>query len=142
MVLENPLIVSVFVAGLIAQLIKVIRKSILNKTLSLEAFINMGGMPSCHSAFVSALAIATGISEGFNSTIFIIVLVFALVIMYDAAGIRRSAGNQGKLLNRLTKLHKLKSNKLKEELGHSPLEVIVGALIGVVSAVYFSIYII
>jgi len=141
MALENPILVSVIFAGVLAQLMKVITRSFKKGTLTFESLFDMGGMPSGHSAFVSSLAIATGISEGFNSTIFVVVLVFALVIMYDATGIRRSAGIHGKVLNSLIKVHKMKSTRLKEELGHSPFEVIVGSILGVLCAIYIGVFI-
>lgn len=102
--------------------------------------IGSGGMPSSHSAFVMALTVATGFTEGFGSGEFAICACLALVVMYDATGVRRSAGEHAKILNKLIDdwgkgNFKDTDKKLKELLGHSPLEVFAGAVLGVVIAV-------
>ena len=101
--------------------------------------VGTGGMPSAHSASVTALTVAVGLSAGWNSTLFGAVAFFSLVIMYDATGIRRAAGTQAQILNRmldeLQDYHKLEPVRLKELLGHTPLEVFVGAAYGALLAV-------
>lgn len=96
--------------------------------------VGTGGMPSSHSASVTALTVAVGISSGWTSPLFGAVAFFSLVIMYDATGIRRAAGKQAQILNRmldeLKDYHKLEPIRLKELLGHTPLEVILGAAYG------------
>jgi len=100
--------------------------------------VGTGGMPSSHSASVSALTVAVGIEVGWGSTLFGVVAFFSLVIMYDATGIRRSAGKQAQILNRmlveLKDYHKLEPVRLKELLGHTPLEVFAGAAYGALLA--------
>jgi acid phosphatase family membrane protein YuiD len=95
-------------------------------------------MPSSHSAAVSALSTAVGLREGFTSILFGVTLYFSLVIMYDAAGLRRAAGRQAAILNRLIEEHFAHADadrqRLMELLGHTPFEVAVGAILGVASA--------
>jgi len=95
-----------------------------------------GGMPSSHSAVVVGLATLIGKYEGINTPIFAIALIFSFVVMYDAAGVRRAAGKQAKLLNQLVETPGLSgiqvSEKLVEVLGHTPIQVVVGAAIGVI----------
>jgi len=96
-------------------------------------------MPSSHAASVSALSAMVGLENGFRSLLFGVTLYFSLVVMYDAAGLRRAAGQQAAILNRLIDEHfrhpERQTQKLFELLGHTPLEVLVGALLGVTSAV-------
>ena len=96
-------------------------------------------MPSSHSAVVASLATLIGKYEGVNSPIFAVSLIFAFVVMYDAAGVRRAAGKQATLLNKIIETPGLTgievSEKLLEALGHTPIQVLVGALIGVVAGV-------
>ena len=98
-------------------------------------------MPSAHAASVSALTTAVGLQEGFRSTLFGVTLFFSLIVMYDAAGLRRAAGRQAVVLNRLIDEHfkhpEEDAQKLMELLGHTPLEVLVGSLIGILSAVFW-----
>lgn len=95
-------------------------------------------MPSSHSASVSALSTSVGIQQGFNSVLFGATLYFSLVVMYDAAGLRRAAGRQAVILNRLIDEHfrhpERDTHRLMELLGHTPLEVLVGAVVGVLAA--------
>jgi hypothetical protein len=102
-------------------------------------FVETGGMPSAHSAAVSALTTMVGFDQGFRSTLFGVCLYFSLIVMYDAAGLRRAAGKQAAILNRLIDEHfehaGAETGRLIELLGHTPLEVLVGALLGLFSAV-------
>lgn len=95
-------------------------------------------MPSSHAASVTALSTAVGIEQGFNSTLFGATLYFSMIVMYDAAGLRRAAGRHAAILNRLVNEHfkhaEAETHRLMELLGHTPLEVLVGALIGIASA--------
>lgn len=120
------------------QLFKVIYDLVTTKQFNFKRILGAGGMPSSHSAVVCALAVLVGKSEGFSSPMFGIAVVFALVVMYDAAGIRRAAGKQAKLLNKIVNTPGLKmvevQEKLVEVLGHTPTQVFVGALIGIVVA--------
>lgn len=117
------------------QLFKVFYDLVTTKKFNFKRIMGAGGMPSSHSAVVTSLATMIGKSEGINSPIFAVSLIFAFVVMYDAAGIRRAAGKQAKLLNKIVETPGLSgvevSEKLVEVLGHTPVQVIVGALIGV-----------
>jgi len=105
---------------------------------NLRRFVETGGMPSSHAASVAALSTSVGLQNGFRSLLFGVTLYFSLVVMYDAAGLRRAAGRQAAILNRLIDEHfrfpERETQKLMELLGHTPLEVLVGALLGVGSA--------
>jgi hypothetical protein len=105
---------------------------------NLRRFVETGGMPSSHAASVAALSTSVGIQQGFRSVLFGVTLYFSLVIMYDAAGLRRAAGRQAMILNRLIENHfkhaEEGTHRLMELLGHTPLEVFVGAVLGVISA--------
>ena len=106
------------------------------KKLNFKRIIGAGGMPSSHSAIVTTVTTMIGRFEGIKSPIFAVSLVFSLIVMYDASGVRRAAGKQAKLLNKIVETPGLTglqvSEKLVEVLGHTPIEVIVGAIIGVV----------
>ena len=124
-----------------AQIIKTIIDVIISKELNLERLVGAGGMPSCHSATVCALATSSGLIYGLGSFAFAISCVFAVVVMYDARGVRRETGNQAVLLNRMMDYIKatepvqwkiqFNQEKLKELVGHTPLQVVVGALLGI-----------
>lgn len=98
-------------------------------------------MPSSHSSFVTSLSTLVGIERGFQSTDFAIVCVFSLIIMYDATGVRRSVGKQAAILNQIIDdvQHRkpIKHEKLKELVGHTPKEVLFGAILGILVALYF-----
>src|SRR5262249_59366111 len=123
----------------LAQALKMILFSILERQISWRRLIDTGGLPSSHSAFVSGLAAGVGIKEGLQSTVFAIALVFALIVMYDALSLRREAGKHADILNELLLLSTIREafkerEALKELLGHTPLEVLAGALLGVGTA--------
>ena len=118
------------------QLFKVIWDLVVTHKFNFKRILGAGGMPSSHSAVVTSLATMIGKSQGLTSPIFALSVVFACVVMYDAAGVRRAAGKQAKLLNKLIETPGLTNlqvqEKLVEVLGHTPVQVLVGALIGVV----------
>lgn len=133
-------------AAFIAQLIKFIIFTIKTRKVNFKIFTTTGGMPSSHSAGVMGLSTAVGIIKGFDSIAFAIALGYALITMYDAAGVRRAAGKTAACLNRMMDdfyKHDVQAigGKLKELLGHTPFEVIMGALFGIVFAYYFHFYI-
>jgi acid phosphatase family membrane protein YuiD len=105
---------------------------------NLRRFVETGGMPSSHAASVAALSTAVGMEEGFRSTLFGATLFFSLIVMYDAAGLRRAAGRQAVVLNRLIDEHfrhpEKDAQRLMELLGHTPLEVLVGGMLGCAGA--------
>jgi uncharacterized protein len=113
----------------------------LRKTGEMEFrfFVSTGGMPSAHAAAVSALATSVGLSVGFGHPIFAVAAVFATIVMFDAQGVRRAAGQQAKILNQivqeLLKEHHLSAQKLHELLGHTRLEVLVGMGVGIATSV-------
>ncbi len=125
----------------IAQLIKVFIELFKTRKVNASLFISSGGMPSSHSSFVTAMSMAIGIQDGFNSSIFAVSAIISMVVMYDAAGVRRAAGRHAAVINTIIenientgiKLDK----KLKELLGHSPVEVAAGAILGILVAVIF-----
>jgi len=117
------------------QTFKVIYELATTKKFNFKRIVGAGGMPSSHSAVVTTLAAMIGKSQGFDTPIFALSVIFALVVMYDAAGVRRAAGKQAHLLNKMIETPGLSSvqvqEKLVEVLGHTPLQVIVGAAIGI-----------
>lgn len=130
---NSPLALALM-AMLTAQGFKFFRTLIRRNRPDFTRLIGTGGMPSAHSASVTALAVGVGLSEGWGSSVFGLATFFAVIVMYDATGIRRSAGMQARILNRLVEElrehHKLDLERLAELLGHTPLEVLVGALYG------------
>ena len=132
----NPVLVAATLAWAIAQTLKFLIYSVRDRRVSLHYLTTMGGMPSTHSATVAGLATAVGIREGLRSTSFAIAFLFAIVVMYDAAGVRRAAMAQAKILNQiideLFQGHPISETRLRELLGHTPFEVLMGALLGVV----------
>ena len=118
------------------QSFKVMYDLAVTKKFNFKRIMGAGGMPSSHSAVVVGLATLIGKYEGINTPIFAIALIFSFVVMYDAAGVRRAAGKQAKLLNQLVETPGLSgiqvSEKLVEVLGHTPIQVVVGAAIGVI----------
>jgi hypothetical protein len=123
-------------AWAIAQAAKVFLVSVRQRRLNLRVLAETGGMPSSHSAIVSGLATAVGRVNGVGSAAFAVALIFAFVVMYDAAGVRRAAGRQAAVLNRvvedLVHMRGIQEDRLRELLGHTPFEVVVGAVLGVV----------
>ena len=107
------------------------------KRWNFRRFVATGGMPSSHATSVAALSTTVGLNEGFRSTMFGVTLFFSLIVMYDAAGLRRAAGHHARVLNRLIDEHfrdQAETQRLMELLGHTPLEVLIGALLGVATA--------
>ena len=140
-VFQNTIFVSAALGWLIAQVLKTLIYLIINKRFVAERMVGGGGMPSSHSATVCALATAAGMKYGGGSFEFAISAMFAMVVMYDAMGVRRETGIQAKVLNEmmdlLTNMGKEMSaeDRLKELVGHTPLQVLMGALLGVLIAV-------
>ena len=135
--ITNKILVIPICAWAISQLLKVIVVLIQKKQLDLRYLVISGGMPSAHSAFVSALATAVALIEGLGSAAFGISAILALVVMYDAAGVRQSVGKQSVVLNRIIRELRLRRSvielerDLREFIGHTSFQVIVGGLLGV-----------
>lgn len=129
-------------AWVIAQTIKVVLGAIREKRFNFRWFIGTGGMPSSHAAGATALAVTSGFHLGFGSPIFALALVFAAVTMFDAQGVRRSTGKQAEILNKVMDdiywRGKIDENRLKELIGHTPIQVFAGAVIGFLIALIFN----
>lgn len=124
-------------SGFLVQAVKFLADAIRHRRPNFRVLVRTGGMPSSHSSGVCALTTCVGLNEGFSSALFSVTLYFSLIVMYDAAGLRRAAGRQAALLNRIvdeTLTHHRKSpdDRLMEFLGHTPFEVFVGAIVGIV----------
>lgn len=132
---QVPILSVSLVTWLIAQVLKTALWAITKKRLNLRRLVESGGMPSSHSALVMALTTSVGINEGIRSSTFAVSLVMSLIVMYDAAGVRQAAGKQARILNRIVtdiyENRELHPERLKELLGHTPVEVLVGALLGI-----------
>ena len=147
--LANQILLVSMLAWLLAQGSKILLAFILGRRLSVWMIMESGGFPSSHSALVSAMTIKVGQVAGWDAPLFAVSLIFAFIVMYDAAGVRRAAGEHAYLINemidRLDLTHLLKSSKkaedekkkLKELIGHTPFEVFGGAVIGVLMAILF-----
>ena len=134
MIWRNRVFLAAVIAWAAAQTIKVVLDLIKNRKFSAERLVGAGGMPSSHTAFVIALVTAVARYAGVESVAFAISAAFALVTMYDATGIRRAAGEQAKILNYMMDNWKqppeMFEKDLKELLGHTPVEVLVGGVLG------------
>ncbi len=135
-IVEYKYIVVPFCVWFFIQLFKLITEIIKTKKFNFKKIMQAGGMPSSHTAVVVSLTTMVGKSEGITSPIFGVALIFAFIVMYDAAGVRRAAGKQAELLNKIVNTPGLTgvqvSEKLVEVLGHTPVQVFVGALIGII----------
>ncbi|MBE7039180.1 MAG: divergent PAP2 family protein [Ruminococcaceae bacterium] len=139
--LENKILLTAILGWFIAQTMKVILVLIQNKRLDWSRFVGSGGMPSSHSSFVISLTSAVGYTEGVSSALFAVCAVLSFVVMYDASGVRRATGIQAKVINKLVDSYEesedveISNEKLKELIGHSPLEVLAGAIVGLLTAI-------
>ena len=135
-IFKNKYIVVPLLLWFLIQVFKVIYDLITTKKFNFKRIMGAGGMPSSHSAVVTSLATMVGKNYGTDSAIFAIAVIFAFIVMYDAAGVRRAAGKQAQLLNKIVETPGLTgvqvTEKLVEVLGHTPTQVIVGATIGVI----------
>lgn len=138
---HNRIFLSAVLGWLVAQVLKTIIHMIVNKQFVAERMVGGGGMPSSHSATVCALATAAGMKYGGGSFEFAISIMLAIIVMYDAMGVRRETGIQGRVLNEMLEVFMNMGKeisaeaKLKELVGHTPLQVLMGAILGVVIAV-------
>ncbi|MCL2545278.1 MAG: divergent PAP2 family protein [Clostridia bacterium] len=138
--LQNHVLWVGFWSWFAAQGIKVLLHSLLNRKLDFSRLFGLGGMPSSHAAFLCAVTMAIGFREGFSSALFALSACITMVVMIDAAGVRRAAGKQAAALNRIIDemIHAgkgLDEEKLKELIGHTPVQVFAGALLGVLVGV-------
>lgn len=133
---QNQVLLVSLIACLLAQGLKVAIELLRNGKVNLRFLFTTGGMPSAHSALVGALATGVGLTAGWSSPDFAIASLFAIIVMYDAAGVRQAAGKQARILNQiLDELfhdgHTLNEERLKELLGHTPFQVLVGLALGI-----------
>ena len=139
---HNKIFMTAVVSWFVAQVIKTIIHFILSKEFVMERLVGSGGMPSSHSATVSSLATATYMEFGASSFEFAIAVILAIVVMHDARGVRLETGIQAKLLNDIIKIFEdmgrkeiSTHDKLKEFVGHTPLQVLIGAILGILVAI-------
>ncbi len=145
-IIGNPkldILFTTFIAWFIAQSLKVILGIFREKRFDFRWFVGTGGMPSSHAAAVSALTTAVGLHTGFSSPSFYIALVFTIVVLFDAQGVRRASGEQAEILNKILDdiywKKRIQEERLRELIGHTPIEVFAGALLGVLAALIFSV---
>lgn len=136
-IFDNTILISAVTAWLIAQVLKVIINFTIHRTFDIGFLISSGGFPSSHSATVSALALGVGKYYGWDSPIFAVAAIFGMIVMYDAAGVRRAAGKQAEVINQLVaglyhQMSNLSQERLKELIGHTPFEVFAGAIVGII----------
>ena len=142
--LHNDILLAGILSWFVAQVIKTILYAVINKELDMTRLMGDGGMPSAHSATVTAVAAMTGLLCGFGSPLFALACILAIIVMHDAMGVRLETGKQAKLLNEMVTLlealgqPKLSmEKKLKEFVGHTPSQVMAGMLLGIVGAGLF-----
>jgi Uncharacterized protein conserved in bacteria len=143
-ILSNKILIAGALGWASAQVLKTIVHIIVNKKLALERLIGDGGMPSAHSATVTAVAVTTGLECGFDSPFFAIAAILAIIVMHDAKGVRWEAGKQAQVLNELIEVFQKLGDtslsaevKLKEFVGHTPIQVFAGFLWGLIVALVF-----
>jgi len=137
-IFKNQIIIIALITYILNQILKLFVFFFTEKKWDVRRFIGAGGMPSTHSALSMCVAVTIGLSEGWNSPLFALAIVMAFIIMADAAGVRRETGEQAKVLNKIIleffEERKIRDKHLKELIGHTPFEVIVGAMIGIMMA--------
>jgi hypothetical protein len=137
-IFKNKIFITTLTSWLIAQTIKVIIGIFSQRKFDFRWFVGTGGMPSSHTAGASCLATAIGLDYGFDSVYFALAASFTIVVMFDAQGVRRASGKQARVLNKIMNdiywQGKIPEGRLRELIGHTPIEVIVGFLLGVVIA--------
>ena len=143
---KNPVLFVPASAWLIAQVLKLIINAIVNKKFDFSRLVGDGGMPSGHSATVTALAMMVGLSGGFDTPVFGLAMIFAIVVMHDASGVRREAGKQALSIIQMAEMlnkhlfdedEKLRTDTLKVFVGHTPFQVACGSALGVVIALVY-----
>lgn len=135
-ILDNHVLIVALIACFTAQGLKAIIELVRHRKLNLKVLVETGGMPSAHSALVTALACGVGQTLGWASPMFAATSIFSIIVMYDAAGVRQAAGLQAKVLNQIIdelfqEKPEIREDRLKELLGHTPFQVIAGSALGV-----------
>lgn len=142
---RNEILIAGFTGWIVAQVLKTIINAVINQEWDFKRLIGDGGMPSAHSATVTAVATMTGIQCGLDSPLFAIACIMAIIVMHDAMGVRLETGRQAKLLNEMVVFFETMGQpklsmekKLKEFVGHTPMQVLAGMLLGIaVAEVYY-----
>lgn len=133
--LSNRALTAPLLAWFIAQCIKFAAELLVRGTFNVRLFVSSGGMPSAHTALVTGLATAIGRTDGLSSSSFAIAALFAAIVMYDAAGVRRAVGIQARILNRMLEEYftaqRFNEQRLRELVGHTPVQVVAGAVLGI-----------
>lgn len=138
--IHNPIFISAAIGWFVAQVLKTLIHLFMTRSFVAERLVGSGGMPSSHSSTVCALATSTGILYGPSGSEFALACFLAIIVMYDAMGVRRAAGNQAKILNEMMDLfshmgnHLSPHDTLKEFIGHTPIQVFAGAILGILIA--------
>lgn len=139
--LDNRVLMAAVVAWVLAQLSKLLILLLREGRLQPRVVTSAGGMPSSHSSLVAALATGVGVAEGVHTPTFAVAFVFAAVVLYDAAGVRRAVSHQARVLNRMLEealeFQRFNEQRLLELLGHTPFEVFVGTLLGIATALSY-----
>ncbi|HEY9895842.1 MAG TPA: divergent PAP2 family protein [Candidatus Sericytochromatia bacterium] len=135
-IIHNQVLLVALIACLVAQAMKLVIELAKQHKVNLRVLVETGGMPSAHSALVAALATGVGQTSGWASSEFAIAVIFAVIVMYDAAGVRQAAGKQARILNQIIdeffqEDQQFNEARLKELLGHTPVQVIAGLILGV-----------
>ena len=140
--IHNKMLLAAVLGWAIAQVVKTLIDLALNKRINFERLVGSGGMPSCHSSTVCALSVAAGYEYGLDSPAFAISVILAIIVMYDARGVRRETGTQAEILNQIMEFFRLPENgefklefnqeQLKVLIGHTPLQVLCGAILGII----------
>ena len=135
---NNPIAICTFLAWFVAQFTKVVLGAVREKKFNFKWFVGSGGFPSSHSAGVTALATSVGLYEGVGTALFVVTLMFSIVVILDAQGVRRSTGQQATILNKMMedlywKGH-IQENRLKELIGHTPVQTLAGIVMGLAVA--------
>ncbi len=140
----NQVFISAFWAWFIAQFIKVIETIVIDKKFDIPRMVGSGGMPSSHASFVMGMSTTVGLMHGWDSAIYGISLVFSLIVMYDASGVRRAVGKQATILNQIiddmANDKPFPEEKLKELVGHTPVQVFAGAILGIFVANFMTLF--
>ncbi len=136
--LANKVFQATFICWIVAQILKFLIELVYRRRVNFRLLTTAGGMPSSHSSAVSALSTAIAIHDGVSSSLFVLSLLFAVITMYDAAGVRRAASIQARILNQiideLFQGHPISEMRLRELLGHTPVEVAAGTALGIIGA--------
>lgn len=145
-ILTNRILIAGLSAWVIAQIFKMVIYLIVNREFQIERLFGDGGMPSGHSATVTAAAVTTGFVSGFGSPLFAIATILAVIVMHDATGVRRETGKQAKVIKEMASFIEDMSGKnltdeekLKEFVGHTPLQVAMGCLLGLAVGIIFNL---